>query len=170
MAFACLAAPVAASRTRVAPPSTRGSARPTPAPRIDVSRRNSRDSVSGAFGTRRRGETTPCRATKQSYASFDDMIAKSPVPVLVDFYATWCGPCQLLSKQVFPQVAAAVGRDKVSLVKIDTEKYPNIASKFKVEALPTIILFKNGQVADRIEGLPDAAQLTERLKYMLGAS
>ena len=57
-----------------------------------------------------------------------------------------------------------------SLVKIDTEKYPNIASKFKVEALPTIILFKNGQVADRIEGLPDAAQLTERLKYMLGAS
>ena len=169
MAFACLAAPVAASRTRVAPPSTRGSARPTPAPRIDVSR-NSRDSVSGAFGTRRRGETTTARATKQSYASFDDMIEKSPVPVLVDFYATWCGPCQLLSKQVFPQVAAAVGRDKVSLVKIDTEKYPNIASKFKVEALPTIILFKNGQVADRIEGLPDAVQLTERLKYMLGAS
>lgn len=163
MAFACLAAPVAGLRTRVAPPSTRGSARPTAAPRIDASR-NARDSVS------RRGATTTVRATKQSYASFDDMIAKSPVPVLVDFYATWCGPCQLLSKQVFPQVAAAVGRDKVSLVKIDTEKYPNIASKFKVEALPTIILFKNGQVADRIEGLPDATQLTERLKYMLGAS
>ena len=164
MAFACLAAPTVASRLRVAPPSTLGSARPTPAPRSDASR-NARDSVSS-----RRGETTTVRATKQSYASFDDMIEKSPVPVLVDFYATWCGPCQLLSKQVFPQVATAVGKDKVSLVKIDTEKYPNIASKFKVEALPTIILFKNGQVADRIEGLPDATQLTERLKYMLGAS
>ena len=82
------------------------------------------------------------------------MIAQSPVPVLVDFYATWCGPCQLLSKQVFPQLAAAVGRDKVSaLVKIDTEKYPNIASKFGVEALPTIILFKDGEILDRIEGL-----------------
>lgn len=109
-------------------------------------------------------------ATKQTYASFDDMIAQSPVPVLVDFYATWCGPCQLLSKQVFPQLAAAVGRDKVSLVKIDTEKYPNIASKFRVEALPTIILFKDGQILDRIEGLPDANQLRDRLLYMLGGA
>ena len=109
-------------------------------------------------------------ATKETYASFDDMIENSSVPVLVDFYATWCGPCQMLSKDVLPKVAGAVGKDKVKLVKINTEKYPNIAGKYKVEALPTIILFKNGQVADRIEGLPDAAQLTERLKYMLGAS
>ena len=109
-------------------------------------------------------------ATKQTYASFDDMIAQSPVPVLVDFYATWCGPCQLLSKQVFPQLAAAVGRDKVSLVKIDTEKYPKIASKFGVEALPTIILFKDGEILDRIEGLPDANQLRDRLLYMLGGA
>jgi len=76
----------------------------------------------------------------------------------------------MLSKTVFPQVAAAIGKENVTLVKIDTEKYPNIASKFKVEALPTIILFKNGVVADRVEGLPDATALTERLKYMLGAS
>ena len=96
------------------------------------------------------------------------MIEKSLVPVLVDFYATWCGRCQLLSKQVFPQVAAAVGKDKVSRVKIDTEKYPNIASKFKVEALQTIILFKNGQVADRIEGLLDATQLTESAQVHAG--
>ena len=109
-------------------------------------------------------------ATKETFASFDEMIAGSSVPVLVDFYATWCGPCQILSAQVFPAVAAAFGKDQVKLVKINTEKYPNVASKYAVEALPTIILFKNGQVADRIEGLPDATQLTERLKYMLGAS
>ena len=59
--------------------------------------------------------------------------------------------------------------DEVKLVKINTEKYPNIASKYKIEALPTIMLFKNGQQVDRIEGLPDAAQLIQRLNYFLAA-
>lgn len=57
----------------------------------------------------------------------------------------------------------------MKLVKINTEKYPNIASKFKVEALPTIVLFKDGEPVDRIEGLPDTNQLVQRLKYFLGA-
>ena len=108
-------------------------------------------------------------ATKETFASFDEMIAGSSVPVLVDFYATWCGPCQILSAQVFPAVAAAVGKDQVKLVKINTEKYPNVASTHGVEALQTIILFKDGKVADRIEGLPNAPQLIERLKYFLAA-
>ena len=51
--------------------------------------------------------------------------------------------------------------------KINTEKYPNIASKYKVEALPTIMLFKEGKVADRIEGMPNAPQLIDRLLYFL---
>lgn len=55
----------------------------------------------------------------------------------------------------------------MKLVKINTEKYPNIASKFKVEALPTIMLFKNGKVVDRIEGLPETNQLIQRLQYFL---
>ena len=71
--------------------------------------------------------------------------------------------------QVLPQLAANVGPDKVKLVKINTEKYPNIASKYKISALPTILLFKGGQQVDRIEGLPEASQLTDRLKYFLGA-
>ena len=59
--------------------------------------------------------------------------------------------------------------DEVKLVKINTEKYPNIASKYKIEALPTIMLFKNGQQVDRIEGLPEATQLIQRLNYFLSA-
>ena len=106
-------------------------------------------------------------ATKETYASFDDMIENSSVPVLVDFYATWCGPCQMLSKDVLPKVAGAVGKDKVKVVKINTEKSPNIAGKYKVEALPTIMLFKDGKVADRIEGMPNAPQLIDRLLYFL---
>ena len=115
----------------------------------------------------RRGELCVAHATKETYASFDDMIENSSVPVLVDFYATWCGPCQMLSKDVLPKVAGAVGKDKVKLVKINTEKYPNIAGKYKVEALPTIMLFKDGKVADRIEGMPNAPQLIDRLLYFL---
>ena len=158
---------VAAPSERAPSTSRRDSTRESirPATRVPPSRRNRKTNDAS-----RRGALHVAAATKQTYASFDDMIAQSPVPVLVDFYATWCGPCQLLSKQVFPQLAAAVGRDKVSLVKIDTEKYPNIASKFRVEALPTIILFKDGQILDRIEGLPDANQLRDRLLYMLGGA
>lgn len=73
------------------------------------------------------------------------------------------------STQVLPQLAASVGPDKVKLVKINTEKYPNIASKYKIEALPTIMLFKNGEPVDRIEGLPESQQLLQRLSYFLGA-
>lgn len=57
----------------------------------------------------------------------------------------------------------------MKLVKINTEKYPNIASKYKIEALPTIMLFKNGEPVDRIEGLPESNQLLQRLNYFLGA-
>lgn len=55
------------------------------------------------------------------------------------------------------------------MVKIDTEKYPALSSKYGVQALPTLILFKDGQPADRIEGMPNEAQLLDRLEYFLKA-
>ena len=74
-----------------------------------------------------------------------------------------------MKASLHPCCAAGSLWDEVKLVKINTEKYPNIASKYKIEALPTIMLFKNGQQVDRIEGLPEATQLIQRLNYFLAA-
>lgn len=104
-------------------------------------------------------------AQKQKFASFDDMITSSNVPVLVDFYATWCGPCQMQSNAL-TDVSKQMGCS-VKIVKIDSEKYPTLATRYQVQGLPTLLLFKNGQPVDRIEGFLAADQLTSRLKYFL---
>lgn len=104
-------------------------------------------------------------ATKQTFSSFDDMLAGSDKPTLVDFYATWCGPCQLMAgelKKVKEQL-----QDQLQIVKIDTDRYTELASKHQIHALPTMVLFKNGQEIDRIEGAMTADQLTARLQTNL---
>lgn len=107
----------------------------------------------------------PCCAEKVKFKSFDDMVAGSDVPLLIDFYATWCGPCQMLAPALAEVGAATRGRLKV--VKIDTDKYPNIASKYGVEGLPTVVLIKKGQAVDRFEGMMSAQQMLERINYFL---
>ena len=104
-------------------------------------------------------------AVKKQFSSFQDLLENSPVPVLVDFYATWCGPCQMMSP-ILEQVGANL-RDRLQIVKIDTDKYPGLASQYGIEALPTLVLFKNGQPADRIEGVLQAPQLVQRLSSQL---
>lgn len=106
-------------------------------------------------------------AVKQEFSSFDEMIGGSAEPVLVDFYADWCGPCQMMSK-----ILGQVGTDmkgEVKIVKIDTEKYPQIASQHNIHALPTLILFNQGQPVERIEGVLTADQLMGRVRGALSA-
>ena len=100
-------------------------------------------------------------AVKKQFSSFQDLLDNSQVPVLVDFYATWCGPCQMMAP-ILEEVGASL-RDRLQIVKIDTDKYPNLASKYQVEALPTLVLFKNGQPAEKIEGVQQAQQLIQHL-------
>ncbi|KAK7391249.1 hypothetical protein VNO78_19662 [Psophocarpus tetragonolobus] len=102
------------------------------------------------------------QAKKQTYNSFDDLLANSEKPVLVDFYATWCGPCQFMVP-ILNEVSTRL-RDKIQVVKIDTEKYPSIADKYRIEALPTFIMFKDGEPYDRFEGALTADQLIERIE------
>ncbi|TKY51406.1 Thioredoxin Y1 [Spatholobus suberectus] len=101
-------------------------------------------------------------AKKQTFNSFDDLLANSEKPVLVDFYATWCGPCQFMVP-ILNEVSTRL-KDKVQVVKIDTEKYPSIADKYRIEALPTFIMFKDGEPYDRFEGALTADQLIERIE------
>ncbi|PNH04214.1 hypothetical protein TSOC_009651, partial [Tetrabaena socialis] len=70
-------------------------------------------------------------AQKQQFSSFEDMLSRSEVPLLVDFYATWCGPCQMMS----PVLASAASKLKgrVQVVKIDTDRFPKVASQHRVQ-------------------------------------
>ncbi|CAK9313855.1 unnamed protein product [Citrullus colocynthis] len=105
------------------------------------------------------------KAKNQTFSSFDDLLANSDKPVLVDFYATWCGPCQFMVP-ILEQVSATL-IDKVQVVKIDTEKYPAIADKYRIEALPTFILFKDGKPLDRFEGALAVRELIQRIENSL---
>ncbi|KNA08662.1 hypothetical protein SOVF_160620 [Spinacia oleracea] len=105
------------------------------------------------------------QAKQQTFSSIDELMSNSDKPVLVDFYATWCGPCQFMVP-ILEQVNATL-KDKVQVVKIDTEKYPELAAKYKIEALPTFILFKDGKPCDRFEGALPADKLIQRIETSL---
>ena len=104
-------------------------------------------------------------AVKKQFSSFSEMLENSSVPVLVDFYATWCGPCQMMTP-ILEQVGASL-RDRLQIVKIDTDRYPGLASQYQIEALPTLVLFKNGQPTERIEGVVQAQQLVQQLSQLI---
>lgn len=83
-------------------------------------------------------------------ASFQDLI-QSDQPVLVDFYATWCGPCQTLAPML-KDVAEQV-KGKAKIIKVDVDKNPAASQKFQVRGVPTLILFKNGEIKWRQSGV-----------------
>lgn len=103
---------------------------------------------------------------EQSYDSFDKMLAESDLPILVDFQAPWCGPCQLMSHVVNSLSQRLSGA--VTCVKIDTEQNPALASRYKVQALPTLVLFKDGQPIDKVEGYISLQPLVDRVNFYLG--
>ncbi len=83
-------------------------------------------------------------------ASFETDVLKANVPVLVDFWAEWCGPCQALGPKL-EEVAQAIG-EKAHIVKLNVDENPETAAKYGVRGIPTMILFKGGQDVDQIVG------------------
>ena len=96
--------------------------------------------------------------TKENF----DTVINSEKPVLVDFWATWCGPCKMLAP--FIEEIAEEMKDEVTVAKLDVDREGDIAMKYGVMSIPTLILFKNGEEVRRTIGFRPKAQLIEFLK------
>src|SRR5471030_1906766 len=97
-------------------------------------------------------------------ANFQEIIA-SETPVLIDFSAEWCGPCKMMPP-ILQQVKHNLG-DKVTIIKIDIDKNPSAATAYKVQSVPTLMIFKKGQQKWRQSGVMQAGQLQEVIsKYL----
>ena len=99
-------------------------------------------------------------------ASFAQDVEKFDGVVLVDFWATWCGPCQMLAP-IIDQLSEQYKDDEaVRIVKVDVDQNPNLAEKFQVYSIPTIKYFKNGQIVDETVGVQPATELSRRLETL----
>lgn len=97
--------------------------------------------------------------------SFFDLINSAEKPVLVDFYADWCGPCKMVSP-VVRQIAKEY-RDRIMTVKINVDKKPSVAGRYQITGIPTIMLFKNGQPAMRLQGAQPYQAIVSELNKAL---
>lgn len=96
--------------------------------------------------------------------SFDEII-KSPTPVLVDFFATWCGPCRMMHP-VLEELHAKIG-NQVRIIKVDIDKNEALAAKYLIQSVPTLIIFKNGKQEWRGSGMRSVEELQRLLEAYL---
>jgi thioredoxin len=101
-------------------------------------------------------------------SQFDAEVIQSASPVVADFYATWCGPCKILSPRLDQLAGTFAGR--IKFVKVNVDEAPALARRFDIQGIPTLLFFKNGKVVDRIVGLPAADALKTRLESLTGTN
>jgi len=104
-------------------------------------------------------------ALKVEESSWDAQVMKSPGLVMVDFWAVWCGPCQMVAPIV--DELAVEYKDKIKVMKLNTDENPEIAGKYQVMSIPTILIFKNGQPIERLVGAVPKRKFKEVLDSLL---
>jgi thioredoxin 1 len=104
-------------------------------------------------------------ALKVDEAGWEAQVTKSPGLVLVDFWAVWCGPCQMVAPIIEELAVEYAG--KVKVMKLNTDENPEIAGRFQVMSIPTILIFKNGQPVERLVGAMPKRKFKEVLDALL---
>lgn len=97
---------------------------------------------------------------KVSDTDFEPEVLKANSPVVVDFWAEWCGPCRLMIAPALDEIAGAMG-DKVKIVKLNVDENPKTATKYSVMSVPTLMIFKDGEMASRQVGATSKAKLQQ---------
>jgi len=102
------------------------------------------------------------KITNLDASSFDSAISSPDKPVVVDFWAPWCGPCKAIAP-VLEELAEEMG-EQVQISKVDVDNNQEIAGKFNIRAIPTILIFKGGEVVDQIVGMASKSDLKSKIE------
>ena len=105
------------------------------------------------------------KPTTVDNSNFEQVVLKSQLPTLVDFWAAWCGPCRMVAPVV--EELAAEYDGKISFVKVDVDQNPQIASRYGIMSIPTLIVFKDGKPVSNIVGFRPKAELKQSLDAAL---